>query len=76
LCDHLLKGHSLQSDFWHVLALAICLVFIIEGIVPFLYPARWRRLVQQLAATDDRTMRMTGLFSMLLGLGLLYLINV
>jgi uncharacterized protein YjeT (DUF2065 family) len=66
----------LKPDFWHVLALAIGLVFIIEGIVPFLYPARWRRLVQQLAATDDRTMRMTGLFSMLLGLGLLYLINV
>jgi len=64
-----------QSDLWRELAIAVCLVFIIEGVLPFLYPARWRRLVIQLAAVDDRTMRMTGLISMLIGLGLLYLIH-
>jgi len=64
-----------QVDFWREIAIAVCLVFILEGALPFLYPARWRALVQQLAQVDDHTMRMTGLFSMLLGLGLLYLIN-
>ncbi len=65
----------MQADLWREIAIAVCLVFIIEGILPFLYPARWRRLVAQLATVDDRTMRMTGLISMLTGLGLLYMIN-
>jgi len=64
-----------QSDLWRELAIAVCLVFILEGVMPFLYPARWRRLVAQLAVVDDRTMRMTGLISMLIGLCLLYIVN-
>jgi hypothetical protein len=62
-------------DIWHQLAVALALVFVIEGMVPFLAPARWRKLVRVMAELDDRTMRVMGLFSMLLGLGLLYLIN-
>lgn len=62
-------------DIWHQLAVAFALVFVIEGMMPFLAPARWRKLVRVMAELDDRTMRVMGLFSMLLGLGLLYLIN-
>ena len=62
-------------DIWHQLAVALALVFVIEGMMPFLAPARWRNLVRVMAELDDRTMRAMGLFSMLLGLGLLYLIN-
>lgn len=54
---------------------AFCLMLVIEGIVPFLYPRRWRTLVVTLATVDDRSMRLAGLGSMLLGTGLLYLIN-
>lgn len=60
---------------WHDLGVALCLVLVIEGIVPFLYPRRWREMVLMLSEVDDRTMRFTGLASMLLGTGLLYLIN-
>lgn len=60
---------------WHDLAVALCLVLVIEGIVPFLYPKRWREMVSRLAEVDDRSMRIAGLISMLLGTGLLYLIN-
>lgn len=60
---------------WHDLGVALCLVLVIEGIVPFLYPRRWREMVMMLAEIDDRTMRIAGLMSMLLGTGLLYLIN-
>jgi uncharacterized protein YjeT (DUF2065 family) len=60
---------------WHDLGVALCLVLVIEGIVPFLYPRRWREMVRMLSDVDDRTMRLTGLFSMLVGTGLLYLIN-
>ena len=60
---------------WHDLGVALCLVLVIEGIIPFLYPRRWREMVMMLAEVDDRTMRLVGLISMLLGTGLLYLIN-
>jgi uncharacterized protein YjeT (DUF2065 family) len=60
---------------WHDLGIALCLVLVIEGIVPFLYPRRWREMVMMLSEIDDRTMRIAGLTSMLLGTGLLYLIN-
>lgn len=60
---------------WHDLGIALCLVLVIEGVVPFLYPRRWKEMVALLAQVDDRTMRIVGLVSMLSGTGLLYLIN-
>lgn len=62
----------MDRPFWQHLWIALSLVLVIEGIVPFLYPGRWRRLVAQMAMMDDRTMRIIGLCSMLIGLGLLY----
>lgn len=56
------------------MARALCLVFVIEGILPFLWPDRWRNLLEAMAHTDDRALRAAGLFSMLLGVGLLYLL--
>jgi len=60
---------------WHDVGIALCLVLVIEGIVPFLYPRRWREMVTMLSEIDDKTMRVAGLASMLFGTGLLYLIN-
>lgn len=60
---------------WRDLGTALCLVLIIEGILPFLYPGRWRRLVEQLSEVDDRSLRLAGLVSMVLGVGLLYLVR-
>jgi len=60
---------------WHDVGIALCLVLVIEGILPFLYPRRWREMVMMLSEIDDKTMRIVGLASMLLGTGLLYLIN-
>jgi len=50
-------------------------MLVLEGVIPFLYPQRWRSLVQQLAQVDDRTLRIFGLISMLSGTALLYWIN-
>lgn len=61
--------------FWRELGIAFCLMLVIEGIIPFLYPQRWRAVVRVLAEVDDRSMRLMGLTSMLIGTGLLYLIN-
>jgi len=60
---------------WQELARAVCLMLIIEGILPFLYPMRWRKLVASLATTSDRHLRIMGLASMMLGLVLLLLVN-
>ena len=60
---------------WHDLGVAICLVLVIEGVMPFLYTQRWKEMVAALARVDDRTMRLMGLGSMVVGTALLYLIN-
>ncbi|MEX2488380.1 MAG: DUF2065 domain-containing protein [Pseudomonadales bacterium] len=60
---------------WRDLGVAFCLVLVIEGIIPFLYPRRWKELVIMLAEVDDKTMRLVGLASMLSGTVFLYLIN-
>lgn len=60
---------------WHDLAVAVCLMLVIEGIIPFLAPGRWRKLLLMLDQIDDNTMRMIGLASMLTGTAVLLLIN-
>ena len=59
----------------HELAVAFCLMLVIEGILPFIAPKRWRNLIMMLAEGDDTTMRLIGLGSMLTGTVLLLLIN-
>lgn len=62
-------------SFWHELAIATCLMLVLEGVMPFVAPQRWRKLIEYAARTDDRSMRMMGLACMLAGVVLLYLIN-
>ena len=62
-------------SFWHELAVAACLMLVLEGILPFVAPQRWRKLIEYAARTDDRSMRIMGLACMLVGVVLLYLIN-
>ncbi|MBT4520372.1 MAG: DUF2065 domain-containing protein [Halieaceae bacterium] len=62
-------------DFWQVLPVAIALVFIIEGLIPFMSPNRWRNMLAIAGEMDDRVIRNIGLGSMLLGLALLYWVN-
>ena len=60
---------------WESLLSAFCLMLVIEGILPFLYPRRWRQLVATLANVDDKSLRIIGLVTMLIGLGLLYVLR-
>lgn len=62
-------------ELWRELLIAFCLMLVLEGVIPFLYPQRWRNMVQQLAMIDNRILRIIGLASMLIGTGLLYLIH-
>ena len=62
-------------DFWQVLPAAIALVFIVEGMLPFISPNRWRSMLAMAEQMDDRMLRNVGLGSMLFGLVLLYLVH-
>ena len=62
-------------DFWHVLAVAVALVFIIEGMLPFISPNRWRNLLKVANEMEDRVIRYVGFGSMLFGVVLLYLVH-
>ncbi len=62
-----------MAEFWHELWIAFCLLLVIEGIIPFLYPQRWRSLVAQLAQISDSSLRMVGFISMIAGTALLLL---
>jgi len=60
---------------WEEFGKALCLMLVLEGIIPFLYPARWRNLVIRLAIISDHQLRVMGLVSMAVGVGLLYIIK-
>ncbi|CAA0082316.1 Uncharacterised protein [BD1-7 clade bacterium] len=60
---------------WHTLLVAFALMIVMEGILPAIAPAAWRRAVANLIKMDDRTLRMMGLGSMLTGAGLLYFLS-
>ena len=62
-------------DFWQVLPVALALVFVIEGMMPFLSPGRWRQMIVTVAQMEDRVIRNFGLGSILFGLFVLYLVN-
>lgn len=62
-------------DFWQVLPVAIALVFIIEGMLPFISPNRWRDMLAMAEQLDERMIRNVGLGSMLFGVFLLYLVR-
>jgi uncharacterized protein YjeT (DUF2065 family) len=59
---------------WHDLSRALALVMVIEGLLPFAAPARWRAAMLNAAALNDRVLRGLGLASMLAGVALLQLI--
>lgn len=60
---------------WEKFLTAFCLLLVLEGILPFLYPSRWRQLVEVLADMDDSKLRGMGLVSMLTGIIFLFLIH-
>ncbi len=60
---------------WKEGLIALCLVFVIEGIMPFVSPGQWRQALLLLIQMDDRKIRIMGLTSMLIGTALLYLVH-
>lgn len=59
------------SDFWSALAL----VLVIEGLLPALSPRGYRKAIFALAQMDSRSIRITGLVTMITGALFLYLVK-
>jgi uncharacterized protein YjeT (DUF2065 family) len=60
---------------WDDLLSALALVFVIEGLFPFLSPAGFRNKIIAMTEMSDSQIRMISLASMAGGLLLLYLIR-
>jgi uncharacterized protein YjeT (DUF2065 family) len=60
---------------WTDLLAALALMLVLEGLLPFLNPAGWRRVFTQLAQSSDRELRVGGLVCMGLGLVLLFFVR-
>lgn len=55
------------------LVAALALVFVLEGIMPFLNPAGLKKALAKLLTVGDRDLRIAGLGSMLVGVLILFL---
>jgi uncharacterized protein YjeT (DUF2065 family) len=60
-----------MSDF---LLGALALMLVIEGVLPFLSPAMWRKVFERATQLSDGQLRFLGLSSMIAGLAALLLI--
>ena len=54
---------------------ALALVLVIEGLMPLLGPAQWRKFFEQVLALGDGQIRFIGLASVLIGLLLLWIVG-
>ncbi len=57
------------------LLLALGLMLILEGLMPMVSPARWRRLFEQLLQLEDGQIRFFGLLMAVSGLLLFWLVS-
>lgn len=58
-----------------LLIVILGIVLIVEGVPWFLSPQRAKRVLAQLFVMDDRALRFLGLFCMLGGLALVYIVK-
>ena len=60
---------------WTEILTAVALVLIIEGMVPFVGPRKYRQIVAQMAMLSDNHLRTVGLVIMIAGVVLLFAVR-
>ncbi len=60
---------------WETFLMAIALMLILEGILPFLSPQTWRETFKKMTEVNDGQLRFIGLSSMIIGLILLLIVS-
>ena len=53
----------------------VALLLVFEGILPFLSPRLWRRMMQQMLMQGDLALHLIGFSSMVMGVMLLYWVH-
>jgi uncharacterized protein YjeT (DUF2065 family) len=61
--------------YWTEILTACALVLVLEGILPFVGPGRYKQLVAQIVRLSDNQLRAAGLTAMIAGLVLLFLVR-
>lgn len=58
-------------DAWSLLLIAVGLMLVMEGVLPFVSPERWRSIFERAAKLSDGQLRFLGLTSLVLGCAIL-----
>ncbi len=61
--------------YWTEILTAVALVLVLEGILPFVGPGRYKQLVAQIVRLSDNQLRAFGLTTMIAGLLLLFIVR-
>lgn len=59
-----------------LLFVALGLMLLLEGIIPFLFPRQWRDTIDRIAQMTDGQIRFVGLVALLCGLTALGLVHI
>ncbi len=60
---------------WTEILTALALVLVIEGLLPFASPGRYRQMVAQIVGMSDNSIRAVGLVVIVIGLALLFIVR-
>ena len=61
----------MAATFWDFLFGAFALMLVVEGLLPFISPVKWRGVFERATRLSDGQIRFIGLSSMLAGLAML-----
>ncbi|NCF52420.1 DUF2065 family protein [Gammaproteobacteria bacterium] len=61
--------------YWTEILTAVALLLVIEGMLPFVRPGRYKQMVAQIVRLSDNHLRLFGLAAMIIGLLLLFVVR-
>ncbi|MFZ9053474.1 MAG: DUF2065 domain-containing protein [Woeseiaceae bacterium] len=61
--------------YWTEILTAVALLLVIEGMLPFVRPGRYKQMVAQIVRLSDNQLRLFGLAAMIIGLLLLFVVR-
>ena len=61
--------------YWTEILTALALVFVIEGMLPFISPTKYRQMVAEITRLSNNQIRNIGLVVMIAGLLLLFVVR-
>jgi len=60
---------------WDLLLKVLAMVLIIEGIMPFVTPIRWKKYLQRMIEANNRQVRIMGFVLLIVGSVLLFVVH-